>query len=79
MSTAAANFIGGIDLNNNGNAVWFTDGINNSYVYEFSSGVTTALNMMQAYSINDSGQIAGYAPYTTGPDGQTVILDHMDS
>ena len=75
MSIAAANFIGGIDLNNNGQAVWFTDGINNSYIYEFSSRTTTALNTMQAYSINDSGQIAGYAPYTTGPDGQTVILD----
>jgi probable HAF family extracellular repeat protein len=75
MSTAAAGYISGIDLNNNGQAVWFTTGINNSYIYDHSSRTTTALNTMQAYSINDSGQIAGYVPYASGPDGQTVIFN----
>ena len=75
MSSAVENFIGTLELNNNGRAVWFTTGINNSYIYDFSSRTTTALNTMQAYSINDSGKIAGFVPYTTGPDGQTVILE----
>ena len=73
MFNTGVSYIASVDLNNEGQALWYADTITDqqSYLYDFSSKTTTPINP-DMLAINDSGQMAGY---TGGAGGHAVIMN----